>query len=71
MWINLVNPDYPYPNSLVTTILLAAKQQVFFAEHLPALSSLNKGKNINTQLHAYLDNLLFNSITLKNNKKDA
>jgi hypothetical protein len=71
MWINLVNPDYPYPNSLVTTVLLAAKQQVFFAEHLPALSSLNKSKNIHTQLHAYLDNLLFNSITLKNNKKDA
>jgi hypothetical protein len=61
-WIEQVNPDYPYPNSLVSTILLSAKQQIFFAEHLPALSNMTKGKNTYVQLQNYLENLLFNSI---------
>lgn len=61
-WIELVNPDYPYPNSLVSTILLSAKQQIFFAEHLPSLSNMTKGKNTYVQLQNYLETLLFNSI---------
>lgn len=33
-----INPDYAYPHSLVSTMLQAAHQQVFFAEHLPSLA---------------------------------
>ncbi|OEK03967.1 TetR/AcrR family transcriptional regulator [Roseivirga misakiensis] len=34
-----INPDYPYAHSLVSTVLQAAHQQVFFAEHLPSLTN--------------------------------
>lgn len=61
-WITLINPDYPFPNSLVSTILLAAKQQLFFNQHLPSLSNLSKGDNAYSQLNNYLENLIFNSI---------
>jgi AcrR family transcriptional regulator len=61
-WITEVNPDYPYPNSMVSTILLTAKQQVFFAEHLPSLTNINKTENSQAELERFLENLLFNSI---------
>lgn len=66
-WIIQVNPTYPYPNSLVSTILLTAKQQVFFAEHLPTLSNLKNNIEIYQQLHQYLENLLFSAINIKDN----
>lgn len=36
-----LNPKYPYPHSLVSTMLQAAHQQVFFSEHLPSLTEHN------------------------------
>lgn len=33
-----INPDYPFAHALVSTMLQAAHQQVFFAEHLPRLT---------------------------------
>ena len=33
--ISDVGPEYPFPNSLASTIVLAAKQQLFFSSHLP------------------------------------
>jgi AcrR family transcriptional regulator len=61
-WITEVNPGYPYPNSMVSTLLLAAKQQVFFAEHLPSLTNIKKTENAQAELERFLENLLFNSI---------
>lgn len=37
--INQVNPDYPYANMLVTTLIETSNQQRFFAEHLPRLTT--------------------------------
>lgn len=65
-WVTEVNPDYPYANSLVSTVLLTAKQQVFFAEHLPSLSSVHKSENSYLEIERFLENILFNAIQTKN-----
>lgn len=61
-WVTEVNPDYPFPNSLVSTILLTAKQQVFFSEHLPSLTNLTKSENTHLDLEQFLATILFKSI---------
>jgi AcrR family transcriptional regulator len=61
-WIIEVNPTYEFPNALVSTLLLTAKQQMFFADHLPSLTNLNKGETRYAELEHYLVSLLFNSI---------
>lgn len=61
-WVTEANPAYPYPNSLVSSLLLAAKQQIFFAEHLPSLTNISKNENSKTDLEHFLENLLFKSI---------
>ena len=33
-----INPAYPYPHALVSTLLEAARKQLFFAQHLPSLT---------------------------------
>ena len=38
--IQEINPAYPYAHSLVSTIMEAAHQQIFFAKHLPSLTDL-------------------------------
>jgi AcrR family transcriptional regulator len=37
--INEINPDYKYPQMLLTTIFEGAHLQVFFGEHLPRLTN--------------------------------
>lgn len=39
-----INPTYPYSNSLASTAVMAVNQQLFFLEHLPALSSFGKAE---------------------------
>lgn len=41
--IHQINPNYPYPNMLITTIIEGAHLQHFFADHLPRLT--NRSKN--------------------------
>ncbi|NOQ75020.1 MAG: TetR family transcriptional regulator [Crocinitomix sp.] len=43
--IMTINPDYKYPNMLVTTVIEGAHQQVYFADHLPSLTDKKRGKN--------------------------
>ena len=33
-----INPAYPHPNALVSTLLESARKQLFFAQHLPSLT---------------------------------
>lgn len=37
--INEINPDYKYPQMLITTIVEGAHLQVFFGDHLPRLTN--------------------------------
>ena len=60
--IQEVNPNYPFPHSLVSIVLLGAKQQLFFVEHLPSLSDLKPDKSLHHSLFALLENLVFGSI---------
>lgn len=63
-----IAPDYPYANSLVTTILLATNEQLFFLEHLPTLSSIDKRLPMNerhARLQAFIESLVFSAIQKK------
>lgn len=42
-FIHQINPDYAYPNMLITTIIEGAHLQHFFADHLPRLT--NRSEN--------------------------
>lgn len=64
-WVSEINPDYPFPNSLVSTLLLATKQQIFFTEHLPSLTNLKKNESIYMELEGFLESILFNTIAKK------
>lgn len=61
-WVVAINPAFPFPNALISTILLCAKQQLFFAEHLPSLTNIGKEKTRHAKLEHFLENLLFNAI---------
>ena len=49
--VQAVNPTYPYPHALVSTLLESARKQHFFAQHLP---SLTDGPD---QVQAFLEHL--------------
>lgn len=57
-----INSDFKFPRSLSSTCLEAAHQQIFFAEHLPRLSDLKKGKDVNEQNFQYISTIIFNSL---------
>lgn len=40
-----INPDYPYPNTLVTTIIEGMHHQIFFRQHLPSLTEIYADDN--------------------------
>jgi transposase-like protein len=37
----LINPDYPYPHMLISTVIEGVHHQRHFAEHLPSLTDIN------------------------------
>jgi AcrR family transcriptional regulator len=57
-----INPAYEFPNALVSTALLASKQQYFFLSHLPSLSNIKQDKFKYAKLYAFLETLVFNTI---------
>ncbi|HEY5691038.1 MAG TPA: TetR/AcrR family transcriptional regulator [Cyclobacteriaceae bacterium] len=63
--ISDVGPEYPFPNSLASTIVLAAKQQLFFSSHLPSLSSLRANSKIHDEIYKFIESLIFNTIKPK------
>lgn len=57
-----INPNYEFAPSLVSTILLTANQQLFFANHLPTLTALNADQERYQKLYYFLENVAFRSI---------
>lgn len=58
-----INPDFKYPHSLISTALLTAHQQLFYAVHLPSLTDLDKNKgNLHIQVQDFLKDFVFNCI---------
>lgn len=41
-FVKEINAEYPYPHTLVSTVLQASHHQIFFAKHLPSLTELKK-----------------------------
>ena len=58
------NPDYPHPNTLVSTVMLASLQQVFYAQHLPSLTNL--ASDIHNRLREFLEHLVFSAMRKTN-----
>ncbi|MEY3405077.1 MAG: TetR/AcrR family transcriptional regulator [Cyclobacteriaceae bacterium] len=54
------NPAYPYPSSLVSTVMMTSLHQMFYAEHLPSLSDLHKDDH--EQLYTFVENLVFSTL---------
>lgn len=63
--VSEVDPKYPYPNSLISTTLLAAKQQLFFAIHLPSLTNLGKDDNPYDMVYQFLEKLVLDTLNYK------
>ncbi|WP_425390395.1 TetR/AcrR family transcriptional regulator [Ekhidna sp.] len=57
-----INPDFEFANSLTSTCLEAAHQQIFFAQHLPRLSDLKNDKDLYERNFEFLTTLIFNSL---------
>jgi hypothetical protein len=49
-----INPNYKYPQMLMTTIIEGAHLQIFFAEHLPRLTNKQKSPNYVTDFYTNL-----------------
>ncbi len=58
-----INPTYAYPSSLMSTILEASNQQIFFAEHLPSLTESSQSKDYYISNLNFVKSLVFNSIS--------
>jgi AcrR family transcriptional regulator len=57
-----INPTYPFAQSLVSTIVIASNQQIFFSDHLPSLTAIGSGQDRFDKLYAFLDNVVFQAI---------
>lgn len=64
--IHQINPAYKFPNMLMSTIIEGAHLQVFFAEHLPGLTNVQKN---NDYLCKFYTNLALQSIKKSGNYK--
>ncbi|GCC52542.1 TetR/AcrR family transcriptional regulator [Chryseotalea sanaruensis] len=61
--IKKVNPAYQHPHTLISTIMLSANHQVFYAKHLPSLTDINGEKQVTYQkLYEFCEAIIFNSI---------
>jgi AcrR family transcriptional regulator len=59
-----VNPDFEYPLALVSTVMLTLKHQLFYAEHLPALTDIKYDpKRHHKKLSHFLEALIFKTIS--------
>lgn len=54
-----INPQYKYPHMLVSTVIEGAHQQRYFAEHLPRLTDVIKGKD---SITAFYQNMVMQLI---------
>lgn len=64
--IQEVNPEFAYPRALISTVLEASNQQIFFAEHLPALTESSDAEDRFDSNFNFIKTLVFNSIMAKN-----
>jgi AcrR family transcriptional regulator len=56
-----VNPAYPWPVALVSTVIESSHMQKFFAEHLPSLTEVTRG-DADESTTTFLTDLVFRAI---------
>lgn len=65
-YVHEINPEFRHSHSLVSTVLEAAHQQLFFAMHLPSLTDLScEEGNLHDQNEVFLKEMVFNTISVK------
>ncbi|PRY10665.1 TetR family transcriptional regulator [Pontibacter ummariensis] len=57
-----INPAYPYPHALISTIMDAAHQQPYFAKHLPSLTEIKDTQRAKEETLEFLKHLLFSAV---------
>jgi AcrR family transcriptional regulator len=55
-------PDYPYPHTLISTVIEATHQQTFFAQHLPALTDIKPTADATWKITDFLEQLIFSAV---------
>jgi AcrR family transcriptional regulator len=55
-------PDYPYPHTLISTVIETTHQQTYFAQHLPALTDIKPDAEATAKLTDFLEQLIFSAI---------
>ncbi len=53
-----VDPSYPFPLALASTLIEASHQQIFFGQHLPSATELRPADGDNTEVGRFLSDLL-------------
>lgn len=59
--VSEIRPAYAYPHALVSTLLEAARKQLFYAQHLPSLTDTPNARD--TDIQEFLENLAFGALT--------
>jgi AcrR family transcriptional regulator len=57
-----IKPDYSYPHALISTVINAAHQQMYFALHLPSLTEIKHSVRAAEDTIGFLKHLLFSAI---------
>jgi AcrR family transcriptional regulator len=61
-----VNPKYPFPHALVSTVLLSANHQMYYAQHLPSLTDIKAtSKEKYNTLAEFLTTMIFQTLGTK------
>jgi AcrR family transcriptional regulator len=64
--IKEISPKYSFPHSLVSTLLLSANHQMYYAQHLPSLTDIRaESKQKHAKLAEFLAVMVFNTIGTK------
>ncbi len=57
-----LRPDYAYPVALVSTVMEAARKQLFFAEHLPSLTEASEFSDSPVKICEFLEDVVFSTL---------
>ncbi len=61
--VSEINPGFPFPHTLISTVLLTANHQLFYAEHLPSLTDISKRNGQrDAQLEQFLQVMIYKTI---------
>jgi AcrR family transcriptional regulator len=61
--VHEVNPNFEFPNALVSTIMITLKHQLYYAEHLPSLTDIKYDpKKHHQKLNQFLEMIVFKSL---------